>query len=172
MLEDIKKSYPEIYEKSKRAAAVLSEWVQKPVPEEEIGFLTIHFGAAQVRLEGKHENVRIVNVGIICASGIGISRLMLSKLDKIFRDRIHMETYGQNDLSPYIISKTDFFVSSIPMNGEETVFHVELEQVNLMVMQIKTILRYVEVYKVSNDIFLRLSWRQSRRKCHRTVTVR
>ena len=41
-----------------------------------------------------------------------------------------------------------------------------------MVMQIKTILRYVEVYKVSNDIFLRLSWRQSRRKCHRTVTVR
>ena len=30
---------------------------------------------------------------------------------------------------------------------EETVFHVELEQVNLMVMQIKTILRYVEVYK-------------------------
>lgn len=35
---------------------------------------------------------------------------------------------------------------------EETVFHVELEQVNLMVMQIKTILRYVEVYKVSNDI--------------------
>lgn len=187
VLEDIKKSYPEIYEKSKRAAAVLSEWVQKPVPEEEIGFLTIHFGAAQVRLEGKHENVRIVNVGIICASGIGISRLMLSKLDKIFRDRIHMETYGQNDLSPYIISKTDFFVSSIPMNGEEadilsvnpllseedvdrirqkiyhyerlpkkeeeeTVFHVELEQVNLMVMQIKTILRYVEVYKVSNDI--------------------
>lgn len=187
VLEDIKKTYPDIYGKSRRAAAVLSEWIQKPVPEEEIGFLTIHFGAAQVRMEGKKESLRQVRVGIICASGIGISRLMLSKLDKVFKERIHMETYGKNDLTPYIISRTDFFVSSIPIQQEsadilsvnpllnqedmenirqkiyryermpakeqeETVFAVELEQVNRMVMQIKTVLRYVQVCKVSNDI--------------------
>lgn len=187
VLAEIKASYPQIYEKSRRAAAVLSDWIKKPVPEEEIGFLTIHFGAAQVRLDGRKESLRQVNVGIICASGIGISRLMLSKLDKIFKERIHMETYGKNDLTPYIISRTDFFISSISMQPdtadilevnpllneedvdhirqkiyhyermpkkeqEETVFDVELEQVNLMVMQIKTVLRYVEVYKVSNDI--------------------
>lgn len=187
VLSDIKKTYPEIYEKSRRAAAVLSEWIKKTVPEEEIGFLTIHFGAAQVRMEGKKESLRQVNVGIICASGIGISRLMLSKLDKVFKERIHMETYGKNDLTPYIISRTDFFVSSIQIQQEsadilsvnpllnqedmenirqkiyhyermpakeqeETVFAVELEQVNRMVMQIKTVLRYVQVCRVSNDI--------------------
>ena len=187
VLPDIKASYPEIYEKSRRAAAVLADWIKKPVPEEEIGFLTIHFGAAQVRLEGKKESLRQVTVGIICASGIGISRLMLSKLDQIFKDRIHMETYGKNDLTPYIISRTDFFISSIGIRQEsadilsvnpllnaqdieqirqriyhyertpkkeqeETYFAVELEQVNLMVMQIKTILRYVGVHKVSNGI--------------------
>lgn len=187
MLENIKESYPEIFEGSKRAAAVLEKRIGKPVPETEVGFLTIHFGAAQVRMEGKKENIRQVSVGIVCASGIGVSRLMLSKLDKIFKDRIRMETYGQNDITPYVVSKMDFFVSSIslrqveadvlPVNPllsdediekirqkifhyeripiheqEENLFTAQLEQVNILAMQIKTILRYMEVCRVSNAI--------------------
>lgn len=187
VLEDIKQSYPDIFERSKRAATVLERWMGKPIPETEVGFLTIHFGAAQVRMEGKKENIRRVMVGVVCASGIGISRLMLTKLDKIFRERIQMETYGQNDITPYVIGKIDFFVSSIALKSadadviqvnpllnsediervrqkifyyerlpkkeqEETRFMMELEQVNILAMQIKTILRYIEVFKVSNDL--------------------
>ncbi len=191
VLEDIKQSYPDIFERSRRAAAVLEEWMGKPIPETEIGFLTIHFGAAQVRMEGKKENIRRVTVGVVCASGIGISRLMLTKLDRIFRERIQMETYGQSDITPYIAGKIDFFVSSIALKSadvdvdvdviqvnpllnnediekirqkifyyeripkkeqEETRFMMELEQVNILAMQIKTILRYMEVFRVSNDL--------------------
>ena len=187
VLEDIKQSYPNIFERSKRAAAVLEQWMGKPIPETEVGFLTIHFGAAQVRMEGKKENIRRVTVGIVCASGIGISRLMFTKLDKIFRERIQMETYGQNDITPYLAGKIDFFVSSITLKSadadiiqvnpllnsediekirqkifyyeripkkeqEETKFMIQLEQVNILAMQIKTILRYMEVFRVSNDL--------------------
>lgn len=187
VLEEIRTSYPEIFERSRQAAAVLEQWIGKPVPEEEIGFLTIHFGAAQVRADGRKEHIRQVVIGIVCASGIGISRLMLSKLDKIFRDRIHMEAYGGNDITPYIVSRTDFFVSSVSLRSvdadiltvspllneedvqkirekvyhyerlpkkenEETLFSVQLEQVNILAMQIKTVLRYLEVVRVSNDI--------------------
>lgn len=187
VLDEIKRSYPEIFERSRNAAAVLERWIGKQVPETEIGFLTIHFGAAQVRLEGKKENLRQVSVGIVCASGIGISRLMLSKLEKIFKESIQMEAYGQNDITPYIVSKTDFFVSSIklkqldadvllvnPLLSDEDIEHIrkkifhyeripakeqkdtkftmELEQVNILAMQIKTILQYIEVFKVSNAI--------------------
>lgn len=187
VLDEIKRSYPEIFERSRNAAAVLERWIGKQVPETEIGFLTIHFGAAQVRLEGKKENLRQVSVGFVCASGIGISRLMLSKLEKIFKESIQMEAYGQNDITPYIVSKTDFFVSSIklkqldadvllvnPLLSDEDIEHIrkkifhyeripakeqkdtkftmELEQVNILAMQIKTILQYIEVFKVSNAI--------------------
>lgn len=187
VLDEIKTSYPDIFEQCRQSAGVIEQWIGKKVPEEEIGFLTIHFGAAKVRLEGKTENIRRVQIGIICASGIGISRLMLSKLDKIFRDRIQLEAYGQNDITPYIIGKTDFFVCSIPMQDaqaeyiqvspllteadidrigsriyhyerlpkkaqEETVFTTELEKINVLAMQIKTIIRYLEVFKVSQDI--------------------
>ncbi len=187
VLEEIKTSYPEIFERSRRAAAVLEKWIGKPIPETEIGFLTIHFGAAQVRMEGRKENLRQVSVGIVCASGIGISRLMLSKLEKVFHESIQMEAYGQNDITPYVASKVDFFISSISLKQldadvllvnpllsdedienirqkifhyeripqkaqKETKFAVELEQVNILAMQIKTIIQYMEVFKVSNDI--------------------
>ncbi len=187
VLDEIRHTYPDIFEQSRRAAAVLEQFVGKTVPEEEIGFLTIHFGAAKVRMEGKQENIRRVKVGIVCASGIGISRLMVSKLDKIFRDRIQMEAYGKNDITPYIIGKTDFFISSISLKNldadvlqvnpllsdddvqqirqkiyhyeripkreqEETTFAAELEQINVLAMQIKTILRYLDVFKVSPDV--------------------
>lgn len=108
VLDEIRTAYPEIFERSRRAATVLESWLKKEVPEEEIGFLAIHFGAAQVRAEGKKEQIRQVNIGIVCASGIGISRLMLSKLDKIFKERIHIEAYGKNDITPFIASRLDF----------------------------------------------------------------
>lgn len=72
-----------------------------------------------VRLESRNENLRPVDVGVVCSSGIGISRLMSSKLDKVFKDRMQITTYGKNDITPYLISKTDFFISSISMELDE-----------------------------------------------------
>ncbi len=115
VLEDIRKNYPDIYARCENVAAVLEKSTGKPVPAEETGFLTVHFGAAMVRLEGRNEKLRKVHVGVVCSSGIGISRLMSSKLEKAFKDRMLITAYGKNDITPYIIGKTDFFISSISL---------------------------------------------------------
>lgn len=115
VLDDIKDSYPEMYRSCEKVAKVLEAYTGKQVPEQEIGFLTVHFGAAMVRLEGRKEEIRKVQAGVVCSSGIGISRLMSSKLEKMFRGRMQLTAYGKNDITPYIASKTDFFISSIPM---------------------------------------------------------
>lgn len=115
VLEDIKVSYPDIYSRCEKVAKVLEAYTGKEVPEQEIGFLTVHFGAAMVRLEGRKEKIRKVQAGVICSSGIGISRLMSSKLEKLFQGRMELTAYGKHDVTPYIMSKTDFFISSIPM---------------------------------------------------------
>ncbi|WP_418417865.1 BglG family transcription antiterminator [Blautia sp.] len=113
VLDEIRSGYPDIYKKCAQVAIILEKWTGKPVPPEEIGFLTVHFGAAIVRMENRKEQLRKVQVGVICSSGIGISRLMSSKLERIFKDRIQLTAYGKKDITPYITSKTDFFVSSI-----------------------------------------------------------
>lgn len=121
MLAEIKKSYAELYQKCEAVANVLGESLGREVPPEETGFLTVHFGAAIVRLEGRKEKLRKVHAGVVCSSGIGISRLMSTKLKKVFQNKMVLSTYGKNDVTPYIIGKTDFFISSIPLETDDDV---------------------------------------------------
>ena len=113
VLDEICSGYPDIYKKCIQVGKILEKWTGKSVPPEEIGFLTVHFGAAIVRMKNRKEQLRKVQIGVICSSGIGISRLMSSKLERVFKDRVQLTAYGKKDITPYITSKTDFFVSSI-----------------------------------------------------------
>ncbi|MFI3171429.1 MAG: BglG family transcription antiterminator [Eubacteriales bacterium] len=119
ILEGVKRDYEEVFEKCRKAAEVLGAWVNKPIPETEIGFLTVHFGAALVRAEGRQEILRPVRVAVVCSSGIGISRLMSSKLTKIFQERMIVKTYGKRDLSAYEEGKHDFCITSISIDNLE-----------------------------------------------------
>lgn len=142
VLDDIKKSYPDIYRRCLNVAAVLEKAIGKKVPEEETGFLTVHFGAAMVRMEGRNEQIRKVYVGVVCSSGIGISRLMASKLENAFRDRMQVTAYGKNDITPYIIGKTDFFISSIAM-----------EQVDIPVIFVNPLLNEEDMGKIQRMVY-------------------
>lgn len=142
VLEEIKRDYPDIFQRCIRVGEVLGKWIGKPVPEEEIGFLTVHFGAAMVRLEQRKEEVRIVRLGVVCSSGIGISRLMSSKLEKAFRGRVVITAYGKKDITPYIAGKTDFFVSSI-----------SLEQVDAPVVYVNPLLSEEDMEQVRKMVY-------------------
>lgn len=142
VLEDIKSHYPDIYEKCGKVAAVLEKHTGKKVPPEETGYLAVHFGAALVRLKERKETIRRVSVGVVCSSGIGISRLMSSKLLNTFKDRITVTAYGKNDITPFIASKVDFFVSSIPM-----------EQTQAPVIFVNPLLNAEDMQKIQQMIY-------------------
>ena len=120
-LDEIREEYPLIYEKCENIRRYLRAMTGYEYPDTEIGFLAIHFGAAIVRLENERNKKRVVEVGLVCASGIGISRLMASRVQKYFGNRVHINTYGREDLTPYVLGRNDFFVSSMhiqEMEGE------------------------------------------------------
>lgn len=124
LLEQIKKDYSAIFERCRDVAAVIERRYGYQVPEPEIGFLAIHFGAAQVRLESRKESRRKVDVGIVCASGIGISRLMSSKISRTFADRVELTAYGVADLTPYVLKKNDFLVTTMPLKEDADILFV------------------------------------------------
>lgn len=136
LLDQIKRDYAAIFERCRSVAEVIEEHYGYPVPEPEIGYLAIHFGAAMVRLESSREVKRKVNMGVVCASGIGISRLMCSRINRFFNDRINLTAYGLNDLSPYVLERTDFFVSTLQLKDAADILYVsplltarEMEQI-------------------------------------------
>ncbi len=77
LLEDIKTKYPLLFEKSNRVCDVLRKRLNLDIPEDEIGYIAMHFGAA---LERKKEASQKYNIMVVCASGIGTSRMLMSKL--------------------------------------------------------------------------------------------
>ncbi|MFI3237802.1 MAG: BglG family transcription antiterminator [Lachnospiraceae bacterium] len=145
ILEGIKQDYPEVYDKCRAAAKVMEDFCGQQIPEAEIGYLTVHFGAALVRAEGKEESIRPVHVAVVCSSGIGISRLMASKLEKIFQDRIILKTYGKHDMNAYEEQKFDFCISSILMQD----LGIELLRVSPLLIEedIEAIRRLVRKYE-------------------------
>lgn len=115
-LDEMKETYPELYEKCLKVGKFLEATIVCEIPEAEIGYFAIHFGAALVRLESEKEKKRTVNIGLVCASGIGISRLMASRLQKFLKTRAKLTTYGKSDINQFVIERNDFFVSSMELN--------------------------------------------------------
>lgn len=113
LLSDIKSEYADIYRKCAEAAKVITQKTGLAVNEEEIGYLTMHFGAATEKINEKQTYSRKVTIGIICASGFGVARLMMTKLyNKLGRD-VKLKPYGMDEITQYVASNTDFFVTSL-----------------------------------------------------------
>lgn len=187
LLDQIKETYPVIFGKCKKLGDLIKEEYGFTVPEAEIGFLAMHFGAAIVRIENQRESKRRVTIGIVCASGIGISRLMLSKLKRFLKERVTIITYGKEDINPLELEQLDFLISSISLSNidadviyvspllaekdleaidskvriyergpkkrrEKTEFSLQLNRINYIVTQIRTLIKEFECIKVNNDI--------------------
>lgn len=150
VLDDIKSQYPEIFEKCCDVATVIEKHLGKPVPDSEIGFITLHFGAALVRLEEKSVHRRTVHIGVVCSSGIGISHLMSSKLSKIFKDRISLTSYGKRELNQKVYEKEDFVVSSLP-----------LQSVDIEVVEVSPLLSESDIERIRQKI---KQWEHTERK--------
>lgn len=140
-LEEIKKSYPDVYKRCLKVGEFLEAVLGYDIPETEIGFLAIHFGAALVRLENEKEKRRTVNIGLVCASGIGISRLMASRLEKFLRTRAKLTTYASVDLIPFVLEKNDFFVSSM-----------ELGNIDAEVLQVSPLLPEEDLLRIDEKV--------------------
>ncbi|KMY42731.1 BglG family transcription antiterminator [Peribacillus loiseleuriae] len=78
MLEKIKARYPETFSACKKACELLANRTGGPIPNDEIGYLAMHIGAALIRKKDtlKSEYKAIV----VCSSGLGTSTYLASRL--------------------------------------------------------------------------------------------
>jgi mannitol operon transcriptional antiterminator len=89
LLDQIKSQYKDVYQVSKTCISSLNDPYFNALNEDETGFIAMHFGAALERL--KLHNQRSIKVAVLCASGIGISALLASRLKSQFKDQIEVE---------------------------------------------------------------------------------
>lgn len=116
LLSIMQEEYTEIYTACCSAKKHLrAELGISYIPESEIGFLTMHFGAALERLNLLHKRFKTV---VVCPSGIGTSRLLAATLKKEYPDLQILGIQSILSLDPYDLSNknVDLIISTVPLN--------------------------------------------------------
>lgn len=153
LLEQIRKDYSEIYKKCEHVSSFLENKLGYKVPEEETGFLAVHFGAALSRIEDTGISKRRVKIGVVCSSGIGLSMLMKTRLEKEFKHSSDIFTYGKSDLNKKVFDDMDFFVSAINLDesNKYDVIYVGPLITDKNIQEISNKIKQYEVSPKKND---------------------
>lgn len=116
LLDQIKKDYKSLFGIVRKAAnEILSDVV---VPDEEVGFLVMHFGASLERLKQLRHNVRAI---LVCSSGIGSSKLLQIRLQKELPEIHIADRVSWYEASRTEKEKYDLIISTVdlPLASEE-----------------------------------------------------
>lgn len=116
LLDEIKKNYQDIFRAATLAARLIQSEVNMEISEDEIGYITLHFGAA---LERKNYNARRkVRVIVVCASGIGTANLLSVRLEKEFPELEIVDNMSGIELddSSSQLRGIDFIISTVQLS--------------------------------------------------------
>lgn len=110
LIQSIKQDYPELFVVVRRAFDQVYQ--EKIVPDEEIGYLVLHFGSVILQLESTNSFSGLV----VCASGIGTSRMLVTRLRQQIPQLKKLETVSLFELGRKRLEKKyDVIISTIDL---------------------------------------------------------
>jgi activator of the mannose operon, transcriptional antiterminator len=114
MLNEIKKLYPYMFDMVIHALEEIHSSTSLNIPEEEAGYITLHFQASIERL--KDQRGKEKNTVIVCHMGVGMSQLLRTKIEQQFRNVHVMGCIGRADLESFLEkSNVDLVISTISL---------------------------------------------------------
>lgn len=149
LIQSIKRDYANLFEVVR--AAFDEVYSGERVPDEEIGYLVLHFGAALLQLE---ETV-ILNGLVVCASGIGTSRMLVTRLRQAIPQLKKLKTVSLFELPRELAdNQFDLIVSTIDLGEVDfNYFHVSPMLSDKEISQIEVYLQNRQTeYSKSTDV--------------------
>lgn len=109
LMDKIKIDYGDLFEVVKKA--VQEVFPEYQVPEEEIGYLVMHFGAAVLNTKEK-QSLRTV---VICSTGIGTSKMLVTRLQREFPELEDIQNISLQNFKQIPITEDLLVISTIPI---------------------------------------------------------
>jgi mannitol operon transcriptional antiterminator len=118
LLADIKGQYPYVFQVARRASTVLQGNAGDEIPEEEIGYITMHIGAAMERLRGLSGMRR--RVLIVCGEGTATAWLLVSRIQAELPEIEIVEVTSATKVSVEYVLAHDIaaIISTVPITTE------------------------------------------------------
>ncbi|MDP4086482.1 MAG: BglG family transcription antiterminator [Bacillota bacterium] len=109
LLEKIKNDYNDLFMLTKQAC--IHVFKECKVPDEEIGYLVMHFGAAVLG----YRDVEDIKTLVICSSGIGTSKMLATRLQKEFPEMREIRNVSVMEFKKMDIHEYQLIISTIPI---------------------------------------------------------
>jgi len=117
ILKEIKNNYSSIFEVVKSSMKPLEDYVGLKIPDEEIGFITIHIGAALERNKTVKNNV--YKAVVVCGTGLGTAKLLSSRIANRFPNIKILATLASRQIKEYVDHKElDLIISTVPTDAK------------------------------------------------------
>ena len=114
LLAQMETEYPELMVLARYATSMMEEEAGTPLPADEIAYIAMHLGAALAEAGGDRPAVRVL---VACPTGLGTSRLLASRIRRIYE---HIRVVGE--LSSLALTEqevtrrgADLVVSTVPL---------------------------------------------------------
>ncbi|NLN41777.1 MAG: BglG family transcription antiterminator [Clostridiales bacterium] len=118
ILKEIKNNYSGIFELVKGSLKPLEDYVGTKIPDEEIGFITIHIGAAIERNKMAKNN--IYKAVVVCGTGLGTAKLLSSRIVNRFPNIKILATLASRQIKDFINNKElDLIISTVPTDAQD-----------------------------------------------------
>ncbi|WP_342047547.1 BglG family transcription antiterminator [Bacillus sp. OTU530] len=111
LLHKIKGDYPELFSVVK--SSMETTFPDVTIPDEEIGYLVMHFGSVLFR-QPVTENLKAL---VICSSGIGTSKMLATRLQQEFPEMRRVQNVSLFELPNINTDEYDIVVSTIALSG-------------------------------------------------------
>lgn len=120
LLEHIKRQYPYIFQVALKSSASLQEKTGLNIPEEEVGYIALHLGAAMERLRFKPGNKK--RILIVCVEGVATAWLLVSRIRAELPEIEIVQVLSLMELLKNKVSKIaiDAIVATIPLEVNDT----------------------------------------------------
>ncbi|MBU8879295.1 BglG family transcription antiterminator [Bacillus sp. FJAT-29790] len=142
LLDKIKRDYADLFVIVKQAAEQVLHGFY--VPEEEIGYLVMHFGAAVM---GNRELINFKTL-VVCSSGIGTSKMLATRLQKEFPELKHIQNVSVMEFRRMKSADYQLVISTIPIPDYELDYIVVNPFLNKD--EIEKIRSFINEYRIVN----------------------
>lgn len=113
LLKEIKRDYSEIFHIVSKHKSIIDNHFEIELPEDEIAYLVLHF---VVSVERSSKTIRIL---IACASGIGISQLLATKIERLFKNIEIVAVISIYEIEKYKHQNIDLLISTVDISEVE-----------------------------------------------------
>lgn len=122
LLKQIKEEFPDLFVLVKKALKPLEEFVNRPISEEEAGYITLHFGsyveAANIQVDLRKKAV------IVCPNGMGTSNMLKYQIEKLLPEVEILAIYSLSDYDYQREDEFDLLFSTIPFQTTKPIIMV------------------------------------------------